>query len=114
MHKIIAIKKLIFSDEGFKILENRNALFMKGVASRFPVLPLQGPAISPLIKGIIAEEAIKLVSRKLAFLYFLSSAEIKQIVEEARIAARIERGTAMAGGSGAREERQIAAINPPA
>ena len=110
----MAIKKVTFKDEGFNILVKRKSLFINGVARRFPVFPRKGPAISPLIRGMTAEEIIKLVRRKLAFLYFSSRAEnkVKRAVKAAPIT--IADVTAKKGEKSFIAARVIAEQKPPA
>ncbi len=94
--------------------KKRKLCFIKGVASRFPVEPRNGPAINPFISGIIADERIKLVSKELACRYLRNSAEIKQTNADVRHAAIIESGNAIPAGRLEAFARIIAHTKPPA
>ena len=54
---------------------------MQGVANRLPVFVLKGPEISPSKSGMIAEEVIKVVSKKFACL------NIKRVSQNIRTSA---------------------------
>ena len=68
MQSPIAKKMEQFRGEGLKILENLYCGRIYGVANKFPVLVLNGPEMSPSIKGIIADEVINVVNKKSACL----------------------------------------------
>ena len=68
MQRPTAKKMEQFRGEGLKMLVNLYCGRIYGVASKFPVLVLNGPEMSPSINGIIAEEVINVVNKKSACL----------------------------------------------
>lgn len=111
---MIAKKKLMFIGPGFIIEANLNFCARYSVDKRLLLFPLNGPAMSPSSKGMIAAETMYEVSKITAFFVFFKNAQKNIKNPEISIEEIIAIKNAGTVGQFFNAFRIIAQMKPPA